>query len=926
MKDRLFTVTGGQIEKASRTTRGSSVGWKIRVAPADNADVTLTARATTDCTAQHAACDASGRKFDGNLTATVTGPQTLTRSLPVVSIAAPATTPVTEGTALAFTLTRTGATDAALTVNVSVTESGATLGASPPTTVTFAAHSPNATLSAPTVDDTTVEAASTVTATVSAGTGYTVAGDASSAEGVVESEDLEPITATWSEIPTEHDGSSAFWAKITFSHALSGYGFRSMQAHLFDVTGGRIVKARRDGQPRNTKWAIRIVPAGNGEVTLDARATADCGAAHAVCDAEGRKFDGNLAATLQGPPTLSVADAEVQEGPEAALDFTVTLSRAAGETVTVAYATADGTASAGEDYTATSGTLSFAADETEKTVSVAVLDDVLDEGAETMTLRLSNPSPARVKLADAEATGTIKNADPLQRMWLSRFGRTVADHVTGAVSDRLANPLSGGQVTVGGQTLSLAETGDETQLGRTLTSLAQLLGAPSGPATGEDPDGSGTDGWPGTGLGPLEPPARAGSPARLPEGGEVLLGSSFHLATDGERSGPGLAAWGRVTAGGFDGEAPADGGSVRIDGSVTTGILGADAEWSRLLAGVAVSVSEGEGTFSQPGVDAGTIESTMTTVSPYARLMVNERVSAWGLAGWGTGDMTVVQAANDRGQPERVSRTDLEMRLAALGGRGALMQADDAGGVDLALRADAFLVETESEAVSNEGSTTGEASRVRLALEGSRAFRMDGGGVFTPGLEVGLRHDGGDAETGTGVELGGRVSWSDPETGLGVEARVRTLIAHEDSGYMEWGASGSVRLDPGERGRGLSFSLAPTWGAASSGVGRLWSAQDARGLAPGAEFEAAQHLEGELGYGLSLFGDRFTGTPNVGFGFSDGARDYRIGWRLTSAVRGDAGFEVNLDATRRETANDNGALAGPGLAEHGVMLRGTMRW
>ena len=79
-------------------------------------------------------------------------------------------------------------------------------------------------------------------------------------------------------------------------------------------------------------------------------------------------------------------------------------------------------------------------------------------------------------------------------------------------------------------------------------------------------------------------------------------------------------------------------------------------------------------------------------------------------------------------------------------------------------------------------------------------------------------------------------------------------------------------------------------------------------------------------YGLSLFGDRFTATPNVGFGFSDGARDYRIGWRLTSAVRGDAGFEVNLDATRRETANDNGALAGPGRAEHGVMLRGTMRW
>ena len=50
------------------------------------------------------------------------------------------------------------------------------------------------------------------------------------------------------------------------------------------------------------------------------------------------------------------------------------------------------------------------------------------------------------------------------------------------------------------------------------------------------------------------------------------------------------------------------------------------------------------------------------------------------------------------------------------------------------------------------------------------------------------------------------------------------------------------------------------------------------------------------------------------------------GWRLTSAVPGDPGFEVNLDATRREAANDNGSGSGAGNAEHGVMLRGAIRW
>ena len=620
----------------------------------------------------------------------------------------------------------------------------------------------------------------------------------------------------------------------------------------------------------------------------------------------------------ESTPRVSVADASANEGADAAVEFVVSLSRAASGTVTVDYATANimypyakGGAIAGEDYTAVSGTLTFAAGEREKTVSVPILDDALDEGSETFLLRLSNAQGAWS--SDATATGTITNSDPLQKMWLSRFGRTVAGHVTDAVSDRLSGPLTGAQVTVGGQTVDLAATEDEAWLGEALTSVARALGAPAGPeAQG--------DGWPGTGLEVRESPALAGSPVRTMSGRELLLGSAFHLAREGEGGGPGFAAWGRVTVGGFDGEAPADAGNVRIDGDVTTGILGADAEWDRLLAGVAVSVSEGEGTFDQPGVDSGTIDSTMTVVSPYGRVSLSERVSAWGLVGFGTGDMTIVQAANDRGQPERVTRTDLGMRLAAVGGRSALLQAGETGGMDLTLKADAFYVETESEAVSNEGDTTADASRVRLALEGSRAFGMGSGAVLTPGLELGLRHDGGDAETGTGVELGGRVSWVDAGSGLSMDASVRTLIAHEDSAYEEWGASGALRLAPGASGRGLSFSLAPTWGAPSSGMDRLWSARDARALAPGETFEPERRLEGELGYGLAAFGGGFTGTPNLGFGLSDSAREVRIGWRLTPAARGDTGFELNLDATRREAAGGNGP------PEHGVMLRGTIRW
>ena len=77
-------------------------------------------------------------------------------------------------------------------------------------------------------------------------------------------------------------------------------------------------------------------------------------------------------------------------------------------------------------------------------------------------------------------------------------------------------------------------------------------------------------------------------------------------------------------------------------------------------------------------------------------------------------------------------------------------------------------------------------------------------------------------------------------------------------------------------------------------------------------------LEAELGYGIAMFSGGFTGTPHLGVGLSDTGRDYRLGWRLTSARRGDPGFEIGLAATRREAANAD--------AEHGIALRSVIRW
>ncbi|MCC8432068.1 cellulase family glycosylhydrolase [Reyranella aquatilis] len=110
-------------------------------------------------------------------------------------------------------------------------------------------------------------------------------------------------------------------------------------------------------------------------------------------------------------PTISVGDASVVEGNSGTvqMNFTVSLSKAASGPVTVAYATADGTATAGSDYVARSGTITFAAGETQKTISVTVNGDKVAELNETLALRLSSPSGATI--ADGAAVGTITTDD-----------------------------------------------------------------------------------------------------------------------------------------------------------------------------------------------------------------------------------------------------------------------------------------------------------------------------------------------------------------------------------------------------------------------------------------------------------------------------------------------------------------------------------
>ena len=128
-------------------------------------------------------------------------------------------------------------------------------------------------------------------------------------------------------------------------------------------------------------------------------------------------------------PSLSVGDASVVEGSGGTtpMTYTVTLSPASGQTVTVDYSTADGTATAPGDYQPKSGTLTFAPGQTSKTVTVLVQGDTTFEPTETLALGLSNPVDAAI---GGSGTGTISDDD----VSISIAGATVTEGNSGTVN------------------------------------------------------------------------------------------------------------------------------------------------------------------------------------------------------------------------------------------------------------------------------------------------------------------------------------------------------------------------------------------------------------------------------------------------------------------------------------------------------------
>ena len=250
-----------------------------------------------------------------------------------------------------------------------------------------------------------------------------------------------------------------------------------------------------------------------------------------------------------------------------------------------------------------------------------------------------------------------------------------------------------------------------------------------------------------------------------------------------------------------------------------------------LLAGVSLGRSRGSVDYTSPDASAGEFTTTVTSVTPYMGWQGSDGMSLWALAGHGWGEVEIEDAAGTQS-------SDMTQFVMAAGLSGTLVSSDElieGGTTRLRMKGDAAFTEAEVDGSGTIEAVTLEAGRHRLTLEGSHTRRLESGATLTPSLEVGMRNDVGDGETGSGIEAGGGVRFADEATGITVEGRARTLLNH-GGGSEEWGVSGLVRLDPGSAGRGLALSVQPAWGPTASGVERLWQT----GVVPGASRESGR--------------------------------------------------------------------------------------
>ncbi len=521
------------------------------------------------------------------------------------------------------------------------------------------------------------------------------------------------------------------------------------------------------------------------------------------------------------------------------------------------------------DYTLAPRTLTITSGDTNSTAAILTVSEDVDIGTK-IEITAIDPMSGNYSLTyDPLVIEVVSplQADQLHRTALPEVARAVAGRVTGAISARVGQVLNGG----GGTTAS-ANLGGQSSLAGALQTHAPGL-------------------------------INENRPLR-----DLLHGSNFVLPfhtessrADGVRK---TSLWGSGEYRNLSGEN--DG--LEFDGTLHGAQIGVDSKLrENLLAGVALSWSQGEFDYQDTGEGGGgngSYEIDLQAIHPYLGWR-SGALSWWATAGYGTGEVEITPEGST------ATSSDVNLRTIGTGGSGLLWSS---GTASVRLKGEFTQTEMEVEKSEQTAALTVDATLMRLAAEASRTRSLAGGGHLSPSLSLGMRHDGGDGNTGAGAEITTGVRYTNPQTGINASATAHALLGRND--YEEWGIQATLRNSPGADGQGLSFVMRPGYGNNGGGgnTGQIWS-NGLRGEATPTAHDPSGRLEIRLGYGLSAPGER-DGllTPWGGLTLQENGKLYRLGLDWSSGGQ----FTLRLSGERRESANAD--------ADHAVLLKGETRF
>jgi hypothetical protein len=305
-------------------------------------------------------------------------------------------------------------------------------------TFTIPAGSTNATITVLVNGDTTVEASETFFVNLSAPTGATLA-DAQAVGTILNDDSASGRTLSIDDVSVNEGhsgvGQAVFTARLssastqTVTVAFSTANGTALSGTDYNAASGTIAFP-----PGSTTMGVFVAVNGDTAVepseTFAVNLSAPVGATIADAQAIATIVNDDSAAV----PTLTINDVSLNEGHSGAVQavFTARLSTASTQTVTAAFATANGTALSGSDYSASSGTVTFPAGSTTASVTVAVNGDTAVEPNETFAVNLS--APVGATLTDAQGIGTILNDDTVALPALTIDDVTVNEGPSGVVS------------------------------------------------------------------------------------------------------------------------------------------------------------------------------------------------------------------------------------------------------------------------------------------------------------------------------------------------------------------------------------------------------------------------------------------------------------------------------------------------------------